>query len=311
MENNFGEELSTKITPIIILSYNRPELLKKLVEVIDNSSHLPIIVSQDGPKFDSDVEKIRKCIQITEKLVLKREIEIFKNNENQGIQKSVTNIVTYAVQKYGRAIILEDDCIPSNSLIPFLENALSYFENDLSIGHISGYNAIPQNKFRSQVKEIRKSIYPFSWGWATWQRAWENYDSSLEFWSTIEGEIKLDEMGFNRLEKFIWRSNFKLATEGVIDSWATRWVSSLWRNNLYSISSNYNLIRYEGKFNGTHSFLPQFYRELKVKEHTFTFDEYPEIDMFREKWVSKKQHRCTITGSAVRVVGDYIKRKTQ
>ena len=64
MENNFGEELSTKITPIIILSYNRPELLKKLVEVIDDSSHSPIIVSQDGPKYDSDVEKIRRCIQI-------------------------------------------------------------------------------------------------------------------------------------------------------------------------------------------------------------------------------------------------------
>jgi hypothetical protein len=309
MGKSIGEKLSSKVTPIVILSYNRPELLRKLIKSIGNNTSSPIIVSQDGPKFESDVEKIKKCIEILEKLKLKSEIQLVVNENNQGIEKSVTKIVNHAMQKYGRAIILEDDCMPSNSLIPYLENALNYFENDLSIGHISGYNAIPMQKFRSQVKEIRKSIYPFSWGWATWERAWEHYSSSLEFWSTTEGEAKLEEMGFNIFEKFIWKRNFKLASEGVIDSWATRWVSSLWKNNLLSISSNYNLIRYEGKLNGTHSLLPQFYRDLQVKEHNFTFDEYPEIDMFCEKWVSKKQHRCTITGCGVRVVSDFIKRK--
>lgn len=309
MGKGIGGKLPPNVTPIVILSYNRPDLLRKLIETIDNNTSSPIIVSQDGPRTDSDVKKIKQCIEVLETMKMESEIEIVEYKENQGIEKSVTNIVSYAVQKYDRAIILEDDCIPSNSLIPYLENALNHFENDLSIGHISGYNAIPINKFNGPVKEIRKSIYPFSWGWATWRRSWENYDSLLEFWNTKEGEAKFDEMGFNILEKFIWKRNFQLANEGVIDSWATRWVSSLWKNNQFSIASNYNLIRYEGKRNGTHSLLPQFYRELAVKEHNFTFDEYPDIDMLCEKWVSKKQHRCTITGSAVRVVSDYIKRK--
>jgi hypothetical protein len=274
---------------------------------VSNDRHL--IISQDGPKKNGDIEKIELCMQVLSQLEWKAEVEIFQYQKNQGIEQSVRNAVDYAMEKFGKAIVLEDDNIPSESFIPFMERALENFAKDHSIGHISGYSAVPKDITSRYVNELSKSIYPFSWGWASWDRAWNKYDSDLKYWQSDEADISFDDLGFNQIERFIWKKNFSLAERKILDSWAIRWTSTLWKNRMFSINSRFNLIEYAGNYNGSHSMLPKFYNEQSLSNHKFTFLHNPVIDHQSEKWISKRLHRCNYGGAIIRLFSDYVKVK--
>ena len=74
----------------------------------------------------------------------------------------------------------KDDTLPNSSFFKFCEFCLNQYEGDESIYHISGCNFFPNSK------SDRSSYYFTSivniWGWATWARAWKNYDIGMTSW---------------------------------------------------------------------------------------------------------------------------------
>lgn len=63
-------------------------------------------------------------------------------------------------------IILEDDCLPSQSFFWFCEELLERYKDDERIGHIGGCNF--QKRIKRGNVDYYFSIYNYIWGWASW-----------------------------------------------------------------------------------------------------------------------------------------------
>ena len=86
--------------------------------------------------------------------------------------------VSWAFTYVDRLVVLEDDCVPSQSFFPFCKEMLDKYENNTHIGWIDGMNHLgvykecPYDYFFGQC---------CCWGWATWKRNWDKMDYKMDF----------------------------------------------------------------------------------------------------------------------------------
>ena len=134
--------------PILLLTYNRPELLERVFEQVEKIRPEKIYVVSDGPKNDEDALKIERSREF---LSLKsREFTIIQlnRNENLGCRKSVSSGISWFFDQEEMGIILEDDCLPSESFFNYCKELLNRYKNDERIYSISGFNQ--QNEWKTK-----------------------------------------------------------------------------------------------------------------------------------------------------------------
>ena len=98
--------------------------------------------------------------------------------KNLGCKNAVSKAINWFFDNEEMGIILEDDCLPNLNFFLFCEELLNKYKNEKEIGMISGNNFFEDKKI--------KNSYIFSygniWGWASWKRAWQNYDVNIRRW---------------------------------------------------------------------------------------------------------------------------------
>lgn len=229
-------------TPILFIVFNRPDVTLRVFKEIKKQKPKHLFVAADGPRpgIEDDIDK---CIKVRE-IVLKEidwecEVKTLFRNENLGCGKAVSEAIDWFFQNVEKGIILEDDCLPNKSFFYFCENLLDHYKENDEIFAISGVNF--------QDKTIGKASYFFSkylyvWGWATWRRAWENYDFYLSGLENFKKEEKIK--GIDKRENFrkYWYSIFKRVSNREIDTWDYQLVFSSWNSNGLTIVPNKNLV---------------------------------------------------------------------
>jgi len=171
--------------PIVVFVYNRADHFEKVYEALKKcpeSKKSDLIVFSDGAKNEKTEEsvlQVRAFISSVRDDGAFKSFSVFESNENKGLAKSIISGVTEVINKYGRVIVLEDDCVPSEHFLGYMNGALDYYESDNSIGSIAGYaeNILLPSDYTSDIYLTRRSC---SWGWATWSNRWENVDWKLE-----------------------------------------------------------------------------------------------------------------------------------
>ena len=138
--------------PILLLTYNRPELLERVFEQVEKIRPEKIYVVSDGPKNDEDALKIERSREF---LSLKsREFTIIQlnRNENLGCRKSVSSGISWFFDQEEMGIILEDDCLPSES---FLITAQSFLtDTKMMKGFIQSQGLINKMNGRQRMQII-------------------------------------------------------------------------------------------------------------------------------------------------------------
>lgn len=213
--------------PVALIFFNRPEQFSRVFEEVREAKPSKLFLIQDGPRKGNqkdvkNIQKCRDCINIDWEC----EVETDFSEENLGCGKRVFTGLTRCFEKVDRLVILEDDCVPSQSFFPFCREVLEKYKDDQRIGLISGMNHL--NQF-----DVADSDYFFSnvgsiAGWATWRRCWEDVEFDL-------GEIAND-CGVMRLlknyEKYAYHRNsvysnvkakYELIRSGEkLSSWSTQ-----------------------------------------------------------------------------------------
>jgi hypothetical protein len=221
--------------PILYLVFNRPEETLLSFERIRNVRPEILFIAADAPREDvpSDVEKCNAVRKIIEsKLDWNCEVKFLFRDVNLGCGKAVSQAIDWFFTHVEYGIILEDDCLPSESFFPFCAELLLRYKNFDKVSHISGHNY--------QMGYIRgKSDYYFSrvvniWGWATWRRAWANYNFNYRDISLLWEHPKRDVFPISNMDDFIF---------GKIDTWDTQWLVTNFVNNFFAISPNVNLVQ--------------------------------------------------------------------
>jgi hypothetical protein len=263
--------------PTAIIFFARPDLLKVTFEEVRKAKPSKLFLIQDGARKGNtnDEKKIKECQNIVENI--NWECEVYKNysDNNLGCGMRVYSGISWAFEHVDRLLILEDDCVPSQSLFPFASELLEKYKEDCRIGMICGMNNLG-------VYDIPENDYFFTssssvWGWATWKRVWDKMEYNLEFlndnYSTtivFKTDAKFEPMG--QVLSNTLQEGKKLS------SWSYQLGMNIFLQNQLNIVPKYNMINNIGMSeDGANSvsslrFMPKGLRRLyymKTYEYKF------------------------------------------
>ncbi|ORV64797.1 methyltransferase type 11 [Mycobacterium europaeum] len=197
----------------------------------------------DGPRTSrpGDEEKCAAARAIIDSVDWDCDVQRNFSETNMGCSLRISSGINWAFEFVDKAIILEDDCVPSVSFVPYCAELLDRYASDERVMMVSGNNFLFGDA--TPADSYYFSRYPHVWGWATWRRAWEKYDHDMTRWPEIR-DRKLFHQYFPKvIERCYWESVFQHVYQGSIDSWGYRWVYSVWVNSGLSVAPARNLIR--------------------------------------------------------------------
>lgn len=245
------------IAPVIIFVYTRPEHTKKTIESLAKNrlaKETEVFIFSDAPKNEEAFEKVkrvREYIDLLPDRKLFKSVDIRKAEKNKGLANSVISGVTEVINKYGKAIVVEDDLVSSPDFLEYMNEALDFYENDKQIWSISGYTFkidIPPN-YKS---DVYLSYRGCSWGWGTWSDRWNMVDWDVKDYAEFKSNKRLRSK-FNR-GGLDMADMLDAQMQGKIDSWAIRWCYAQSKADMltvYPVVSRIKNIGLDGT--GTHS----------------------------------------------------------
>lgn len=230
-------------TPILFLIFNRPDTTEKVFAEIKKQKPKYLFIAADGPRKDKEGE-LAKC-ELTRKVVLdhvdwKCEVKTLFRSENLGCGLAVSEAITWFFDNVEQGIILEDDCLPHPTFFNYCEILLNRYKGDNEIMTISGNNF--QDGIQRGDGSYYFSKYTHIWGWATWRRAWLQYDFYMEKWPNYLENKLWTKCNGNTEQYFYWKSVFEKTYKGEINTWDYQLAFASWCENNLNILPNVNLV---------------------------------------------------------------------
>lgn len=226
---------------VALCIFRRPATTERVFAQIAKAKPPKLFVIADGPRHGKPGEE-EQCAAA--RAIIDRvdwDCRVFKNysDANLGCRKRVSTGLDRVFETVDRAIILEDDIVPHPTFFRFCDELLEKYANDNRIGSVAGTNRLGGVR-RTRCSYFFTRLAPI-WGWATWSRAWKQYDDAMELWPTVrDGEFFRsfwwNGYGFHHLQDLMER-----AYQEEEDSWAYRWIFSCRQNNMLSIMPVVNL----------------------------------------------------------------------
>ncbi len=230
-------------TPILFLIFNRPEVTHKVFEEIKKQKPKFLFVAADGPRsnFQEDIEKCKICREIVlSNIDWDCEVKTLFRNYNLGCGRGVSQAISWFFENVEQGIILEDDCLPHPDFFSYCENLLNKYKDNENVYAISGNNF--QNGIQRGNASYYFSNYVFVWGWASWRRAWKNYDFQMNELGAFKENNIINKIDNRKVFRNYWFSIFEKTSKKEIDTWDYQWLFTIWRNRGLSIVPNVNLI---------------------------------------------------------------------
>jgi hypothetical protein len=241
--------------PIAIFVYKRPDHTRQTIEALiqcPEFAQSPLYVFSDGAKKPEDQAVIDETRAVVRSIVGEK-ANMIEAVQNQGLANSIIAGVSKLLNEYDRVIVLEDDLIVSPGFLQYMNAALEMYKNEPLVMNISGY-MYPVPKF---AKRTEAMFLPFisSWGWATWRRSWECFDSQARGWEVLQSD-KETRSRFDLNDSFDYSDMLEKQMAGKLDSWAIRWYWSVFKNHgltLFPPVSHVENIGFDGS--GSHGSL--------------------------------------------------------
>lgn len=229
-------------TPILFVLFNRPDTTKQVFEMIRKIKPEKLYIAADGPRLHKKNEE--KLCEETRKVtdIIDWPCEVFRkySDKNFGCKINMSGGIDWFFKNEENGIILEDDCLPNESFFYFCQELLDKYKDVEKIKMISGNNFQFGKKYGEDSYYF--SNFPNIWGFATWRRAWKEYDIEMKTYPEFKKDGKIATIFTdNKIQKFMIRLFDKLY-KNEMNAWAGRWVYAIYSNKGISISPSVNLV---------------------------------------------------------------------
>ena len=227
--------------PIALFVYKRPMLTRQTVEALRQNilaDESDLIIFSDGPKnakITESVQEVRKYINAVDGF---KSIKVIEQETNLGLASSIINGVTKACNEYGRVIVLEDDLLTSPYFLLYMNRALDIYKDEHRVISIHGYTypvsaKLPETYFIEGAD---------CWGWATWKRGWDLFESDG---TKLLNEImmKKQQKEFNFNDSYDYIKMLRNQIKGKNDSWAIRWYASAFLRDKLTLYPGSSLVK--------------------------------------------------------------------
>lgn len=237
--------------PILLFVYNRPEHLKQLIASLQANAEAAqsmLYIYTDAARNKADEEQVNKVREVIRHIDGFASIEVVERTTNWGLARNIIGGVTEQIRRYGRVIVLEDDLVVAPYFLRFMNDALEAYKDEPQVGHIQACDFTQD----ASLPDTFLIKFTGSWGWATWERAWQHFNP--------DGQALLNELEGRRLtRRFDFNGNYRFTrmlrrqVEGKNNSWAIRWNASLFLKDILSLNVGRSLVQNNGfDGSGTH-----------------------------------------------------------
>ena len=257
-------------TPVAFIIFNRPDTTKRVFVEIAKARPPKLLVIADGPRANhpDDAEKCAAVRAIIDGVDWDCEVLTNYSDVNLGCKLRVSSGLDWVFDTVEEAIILEDDCLPHPTFFRFCEEMLEKYRDDERIAMISGDN------FQFGRKRTEYSYYfsryPHIWGWASWRRAWDNYDVDMKMWPEIRDGAWLEDLLGAKKSVWYWKYKFENVYQGKIDTWDYQWTFACWIQSALTVLPNVNLVSNIGfDMKAVHTNVKDKFVEMKIKPMRF------------------------------------------
>jgi hypothetical protein len=262
-----------QFAPIALFVYNRPQHTERTLKYLQQNeiaAESRLFIFSDAAKTPEDEDKVKEVRQLLKSVYGFRKVEIIERKTNAGLANSIIAGVSQLLKDYKQVIVFEDDLISSPHTLTYFNEALNRYRTEERIMHIGAYmyplkpNSLPQTFFYRAAT---------SWGWATWDRAWNHFEPNIDtLMSQFDSKKKRDFAIENTMNFWKQMQDYK---RGNNNSWAIRWYASIFLKGgltLNPAQSLVNNIGHDGT--GVHSGINDIYNVI-INPKRIT--EFPEV----------------------------------
>ncbi|WP_051195119.1 CDP-glycerol glycerophosphotransferase family protein [Pseudobutyrivibrio ruminis] len=232
-------------TPVVFIIFNRPDCVKESFESIRAAKPEKLYIVADGPRFDHPDDKTlcKECRDIVSNIDWECQVKRIYSDVNMGCGKRPATGITEVFCHEDSAIIIEDDCVPTNDFYIFCQEMLERYKDDERIFSVSGMSF----GLKDNSADYYFTYLNNTWGWATWKRAWEDYDYELQEYPKVVETDYLYKLYNDRMIANFWYRWFDECYSGKItSSWDHQFLFSSFLKKRLHIYPSYNLVRYTG-----------------------------------------------------------------
>lgn len=171
-------------TAVLFLVFNRPDTTREVFAAIRQARPPRLYVAADGARLDrtGESERCAEVRKIATAVDWPCEVKTLFREKNLGCKVGVSTGISWFFENEEEGIILEDDCLPSQSFFWFCEELLEKYRNDKRVGQICGTAFVTESATFKRDASYLLSKYGPIWGWASWRRAWVYYDPDISSW---------------------------------------------------------------------------------------------------------------------------------
>ncbi len=235
---------------ILLICFNRPRHTRQVLERILEAKPHELFVFQDGVR-ESNQDDVRKCVEVravieeltTQYAVANSSFRLHTNysTTNLGCGPGPATAISWFFSHIDMGIIIEDDAIPHLDFFIYCEELLNKYKDDSSVRAIGSMNV--------DTHKWGEGSYYFSMmnrnlcAWATWKRAWNDFDLYLRNtkWQTLDKVLCRYGCGFYEREYWLDRLDEAQRDGQGGKSWDMQFFMSIWLHKGKGIIPNVNL----------------------------------------------------------------------
>ena len=233
------------LIPVLLVSFNRPNHVKRVLKAIMVAQPKELYVFQDGVRENNkgDVQKCAEVRKVVEELTKGKHIVLhtFYSKHNLGCGPGPAAAIDWFFENEEMGIIIEDDAVPHPDFFPYCEELLLKYKQDDDVRAIGSMHIEP--------KAYGNGSYYFSMmnrtlcAWATWRRAWQDFDLYHRSVTRSQLNRSLKKYGCGIRMREYWCERLADVQRDAYhnSSWDQQFWMSIWLHHGKGIMPNVNL----------------------------------------------------------------------
>lgn len=299
--------------PVALFIFKRPDHVRRTIASLQaciGYEESPIVVFADGPAGPRDIPGVERARAVARSLLGDR-ATLVERDANLGLDRSIIEGVTDVCARYGEVVVVEDDLVVAPGFLQFLNRGLRRYEDEPRVMQVSGHMFdVPALRDHDEAILLPMTT---SWGWATWRRAWGQFDLIAHRWR----ERLADEPTRRRFDldgHFAYSRMLAREMARPLPAWDIRWYYSVFVRGGLGLFPPRTLVVNAGfDGSGTHDRLglpasqgslavgAEFGLPVDVAESGYTADVFASIATFRGS--SAPRRAIAVARTALRRVG--------
>ncbi len=249
-------------SPILLITFNRPEHTRRVLEVIMAAQPKDLYVCQDGPREGNENDRI-KCQgvrdvinELTSPCAMTQKdftLHTLYQEKNLGCGPGPAAGITWFFENVEHGIVMEDDCFPHPDFFGYCEELLERYNDNEHVQFIN--STLYHDRWRCDAS-YGFSHYMVTGAWAAWRETWQGFDFDLLNMNAKAFRRQVYKLTQSRTEADWWYAMVKGIQRDTEKKsyWDFQMQIHLFLNNALTIHPKVNLISNIGfDAEGTHT----------------------------------------------------------